>query len=146
LPAPATPYARSKLEAEQLVAEALRGSSTELVVLRPPLVYGAGAKGNFARLVRLVRRGMPLPLASVHNRRSLVYVGNLVDAIVRSLDHPAAAGRTYVVCDSEDVSTPDLVARIARVLGQHPRLVAFPPVLLRLAGALIGRADEVDRL
>ena len=145
-PAPATPYARSKLEAEQLVAEALRGSSTEFVVLRPPLVYGAGAKGNFERLVRLVRRGIPLPLASVHNRRSLVYVGNLVDAIVRSLDHPAAAGRTYVVSDGEDVSTPQLVSRIAAALGRRPRLIPMPPALLRFAGKLIGRADEVARM
>jgi len=145
-PAPATPYARSKLEAEQLVAEALRGSSTEFVVLRPPLVYGAGAKGNFERLVRLVRRGIPLPLASVHNRRSLVYVGNLVDAIVRSLDHPGAAGRTYVVSDGEDISTPELVARIAAALGRRARLIAIPPALLRAAGTLIGRADEVARM
>ena len=144
--APATPYARSKLEAEQLVAEALQGSSTEFVVLRPPLVYGAGAKGNFERLVRLVGRGIPLPLASVRNRRSLVYVGNLVDAIVRSLDHPGAAGRTYVVSDGEDVSTPELVARIAAALGRRARLIALPPALLRTAGTLIGRADEVARL
>jgi len=144
--APVTPYARSKLEAEQLVAEALQGSSTEFVVLRPPLVYGAGAKGNFERLVRLVRRGIPLPLASVHNRRSLVYVGNLVDAIVRSLDHPGAAGRTYVVSDGEDISTPELVARIAAALGRRARLIAVPPALLRAVGALIGRADEVARM
>ena len=145
-PAPATPYARSKLEAEQLVAEALRGSSTEFVVLRPPLVYGAGAKGNFERLVRLVRRRIPLPLASVHNRRSLVYVGNLVDAIVRCLDHPVAAGRTYVVSDGEDVSTPDLIARIAAALGRRPMLLTFPPPLLRLAGTLVGRGDEAARM
>jgi nucleoside-diphosphate-sugar epimerase len=145
-PAPATPYAQSKLEAEQLVAEALRGSTTEFVVLRPPLVYGAGAKGNFERLVRLVRRRIPLPLASVHNRRSLVYVGNLVDAIVRCLDHPVAAGRTYVVSDGEDVSTPDLVARIAAALGRRPMLLFFPPPLLRLAGTLVGRGDEAARM
>lgn len=146
LPAPVTPYARSKLEAEQLVAEALRGSSTEFVVLRPPLVYGAGAKGNFERLVRLVRRGIPLPLASVHNRRSLVYVGNLVDAIVRCLYHPGAAGHTYVVSDGEDVSTPQLIARIAAALGRRPRLIPMPAALLRFAGKLIGRADEVARM
>jgi nucleoside-diphosphate-sugar epimerase len=145
-PAPATPYAQSKLEAERLVAEALAGSATELVILRPPLVYGPDAKGNFARLVRLVRRGVPLPLASVRNRRSLVYVGNLVDAIVHALDHPAAAGRTYVVSDGEDVSTPDLIARVAAALGRPARLFAFPPALLRLAGAVLGRGDEIGRL
>ncbi len=145
-PAPASLYAKSKLEAEQLVAGALAGSPTELVVLRPPLVYGPNAKGNFARLVRLVRRGVPLPLASVRNRRSLVFVGNLVDAIVRVLDHPAAAGRTYVVSDGEDLSTPDLIARVAAALGRPPRLFAFPPALLRFAGALLGRGDEIGRL
>jgi UDP-N-acetyl-alpha-D-quinovosamine dehydrogenase len=145
-PAPATPYAGSKLEAERLVAEALAGSATELVVLRPPLVYGPGAKGNFARLVGLVQRSVPLPLASVHNRRSVVYVENLVDAILRSIDHPAAAGRTYVVSDGADVSTPDLAARIAAALGQRPSLLSFPPPLLRLAGKLTGHSDEVSRL
>jgi len=145
-PAPASPYAQSKLEAEQLLAEALGGSATQLVVLRPPLVYGAKAKGNFARLVRLVQRGIPLPLGSVRNKRSLVFVGNLVDAIVRALDHPAAAGRTYVVSDGEDLSTPDLIARIAAALGRPPRLFALPPALLRLAGTLLGRRDEISRL
>jgi nucleoside-diphosphate-sugar epimerase len=143
---PATPYAQSKLEAEQLLAEALGRSATELVVLRPPLVYGPNAKGNFARLVRLVQRGIPLPLASVRNKRSLVFVDNLVDAILRALDHPAAAGRTYIVSDGEDVSTPDLVARLAAALGRQPRLIAFPPALLRLTGTLLGRGDEIGRL
>jgi nucleoside-diphosphate-sugar epimerase len=145
-PAPATPYAQSKLEAEQLVAGILKGSPTELVVLRPPLVYGPGAKGNFARLVRLVQRGIPLPLGSVRNKRSLVFVDNLADAIMRALDHPAATGRTYVVSDGEDVSTPDLIARLAAALGRQPRLFAVPPALLRLVGALLGRGDEIGRL
>jgi nucleoside-diphosphate-sugar epimerase len=145
-PAPASPYAQSKLEAERLLAAALAGSPTEPVILRPPLVYGPGAKGNFARLMGLVGKSLPLPLASVRNRRSLVYVGNLVDAIVRTMDHPAAAGHTYVVSDGEDVSTPDLIARMAAALGRPTRLFAFPPVLLRLAGKLLGRGDEVGRL
>lgn len=145
-PAPATPYAQSKLEAEHLVATALAQSATELVVLRPPLVYGPDARGNFARLVRLVQRGIPLPLGSVRNRRSLVFVDNLVDAIVRALDHPAAAGRTYIVSDGEDVSTSDLFVRTAAALGRHARLFACPPSLLRLAGGLLGRGDEVSRL
>jgi nucleoside-diphosphate-sugar epimerase len=144
--APATPYAQSKLEAEQLVAQALAGSSTALVVLRPPLVYGPGARGNFARLLSLVQRRVPLPLASIRNRRSLVFVDNLVDAIVRALDHPAAAGRTYIVSDGEDVSTPDLIRRVAAALSRPPRLFAFPPGLLRLASALLGRGDEISRL
>jgi nucleoside-diphosphate-sugar epimerase len=140
------PYGRSKAEAEVGLARVARGTALEPVVLRPPLVYGAGARGNFARLVKLVGRGIPLPLGSVRNRRSLVYVGNLVDAIVRSLDHPAAAGQTFLVSDGEDVSTPELVRRIARALGRPARLIAVPPALLRLGGALAGRKDDVARL
>jgi nucleoside-diphosphate-sugar epimerase len=145
-PAPTTPYARSKLDGERAVAEALAGSETELVVLRPPLVYGPGAKGNFERLVRLVGRGIPLPLASVRNRRSLLFLGNLVDAIVRTLDHPAAAGRTYNVTDLRDVSTPELISGIAAALGRRPRLWPCPVGLLRAAAALAGRSAELSRL
>jgi nucleoside-diphosphate-sugar epimerase len=145
-PAPATPYARSKLDGERAVAEALAGSETELVVLRPPLVYGPGAKGNFERLVRLVERGVPLPLASVRNRRSILFLGNLVDAIVRALDHPAAAGRTYNVADLRDVSTPELIAGIAAALRRRARLLPCPVGMLRAAAALAGRSEEVSRL
>lgn len=144
--APATPYARSKLDGERAVAAVLSGSNTELVVLRPPLVYGPGAKGNFVRLVHLVERGVPLPLASVRNRRSLLFVGNLVDAIVRVLDHPAAAGRTYNVTDLRDVSTPELIAAIAGGLNRRPRLLPSPLPILRIAAAVAGRGDELSRL
>lgn len=145
-PAPATPYAVSKLEAERLVLDALRGSGTELVILRPPLVYGPGAKGNFGRLARLARTRFPLPLASVRNRRSLVYVGNLVDAITLCIDHPAAAGRLYVVSDGADVSTPEIVRGVARASGQSAWLFPCPPGLLRFAARLIGRTDEASRV
>jgi nucleoside-diphosphate-sugar epimerase len=145
-PAPTTPYARSKLEGERAVAELLAGSRTGLVVLRPPLVYGPGAKGNFARLVRLVERGVPLPLASVRNRRSVLFVGNLVDAIVRALDHPAATGRTFNVADVPDVSTPGLITAIATALHRRPRLLPCPVPILRAAAAVVGRSDELSRL
>jgi nucleoside-diphosphate-sugar epimerase len=140
------PYGRSKADAERGLGELAGRTGLEAVVLRPPLVYGAEARGNFARLVRLVARGIPLPLASVRNRRSLIYVGNLVDAIVRSLDHPAAAGQTFLVSDGKDVSTPEFVRHIARALGRPARLIAVPPALLRLGGALAGRKDDVARL
>lgn len=145
-PAPVTPYARSKLEGERAVAAVLAGSDTALVVLRPPLVYGPGAKGNFERLVRLVERGLPLPFASVRNRRSLLFVGNLVDAIVRALDHPAAAGRTYNVADLRDVTTAELISGIAAALGRRPRLWPCPVGVLRAAAALAGRREEISRL
>lgn len=145
-PAPRSFYAASKLDAERCIAEVLRESGTELVILRPPLVYGPGAKGNFARVVRLVQRGLPLPLAWVRNRRSLVFVENLVDAIVTCLDHPAAAGWTFDVTDGQDVSTPELIARIARASGRPPRLFACPPALLRAVARLSGRGDEASRI
>ena len=140
------PYGRSKADAERGLAEIARASRLEVVVLRPPLVYGPGARGNFARLARAVARGVPLPFGAVRNRRSLVYVGNLADAIVRSVAHPAAAGRTFMVSDGEDVSTAELVRRIARALGRPPRLVPIPPALLRAVGALAGRGGDVARL
>jgi nucleoside-diphosphate-sugar epimerase len=140
------PYGRSKADAERGLAALGTTGRLEPVILRPPLVYGPGARGNFARLVALVARGVPLPLGTVRNRRSLIFVGNLVDAIVRSLDHPSAAGETFMVSDREDLSTPDLVRRIARALGKPARLVPVPAALLRLGGALAGRSDDVARL
>ena len=140
------PYGRSKADAERGLASLARGTQLEPVILRPPLVYGPQAGGNFARLVALVARGVPLPLGAVRNRRSLIFVGNLADAIVRSLDQPAAANQTFMVSDGEDVSTPELVRRIARALGKPARLVLVPTALLRLGGALAGRSDDVARL
>jgi nucleoside-diphosphate-sugar epimerase len=140
------PYGRSKAEAELGLAQLARGTKLEPVVLRPPLVYGAEARGNFARLVKLVSRGIPLPLGAVRNQRSLLYVGNLVDAIVRVLHDPAAARQTFLVSDGEDVSTRELVRRVARALGRPARLVALPPALLRFGGALVGRRDDLARL
>ncbi|HEV2007429.1 MAG TPA: NAD-dependent epimerase/dehydratase family protein, partial [Burkholderiales bacterium] len=122
------------------------GSQMQTVVLRPPLLYGPGVKGNFLNLMRAVDRGVPLPLASIHNHRSLLYLGNLIDAIILCLDHPAAAGNTYLVADDDGVSTPDLIRGIAGALGKPARLFAFPPALLKLAGAMAGKADAAARL
>ncbi len=140
------PYGSSKAEAERGLAEVAARTGLELVILRPPLVYGPGAGGNFARLAALIARGIPLPLASVRNRRSLVFLGNLIDATVRCMDDPAAAGETFLVSDGEDVSTSDLIRRIGRALHRPARLVPVPPSLLRLAGALTGRSADVARL
>jgi nucleoside-diphosphate-sugar epimerase len=145
-PRPRDAYGTTKLEAEQVLAELSGASAMQSVVLRPPLVYGAGVKGNFLRLLRLLARGVPLPLASVRNRRSLIYLGNLVDAILTALRAPQAAGRTYLVSDADPLSTPDLLRHLARALGREARLLPCPPVLLRGAGALIGRSEEVARL
>jgi nucleoside-diphosphate-sugar epimerase len=145
-PRPEDAYGISKWEAEQALARAAPGTRLETVVLRPPLVYGPGVKGNFLRLLGLVARGVPLPLGRIDNRRSLIYLGNLVDAIVRGLDAPRAAGATYLAADGEDLSTPALVRALADALGVKPRLLAFPVLPLRLAATLAGRGAEFARL
>jgi len=145
-PAPADAYGISKWEAEQALTRVRRESGLEVVVLRPPLVYGPGVKANFLSLVKAVARGWPFPFAAVHNQRSLIYVGNLVSAIVRCLENPAAAGRTFLVADGEPVSTVELICGIARALGRPARLFPVPTGLLRLAGRLTGRRGAVERL
>ena len=136
-PAPEDAYGRSKLAAERALAEVGASTKLETVVLRPPLVYGPGVKANFLALLRAVARGWPLPLASVRNARSLVYVGNLVDAIARCIEEPRAAGRTYVVSDGAPCSIPELCRAIGAALGRPARLVPFPAALLRLAPPLL---------
>jgi len=145
-PRPEDAYGVSKWEAEQALARVAGETGLQVAVLRPPLVYGPGVKGNFLRLMSLVARGTPLPLSSITNRRSLIYVGNLVDAVIKAIDVPAAAGRAYLVSDGEDVSTPDLVRAIARALGVAPRLLPCPPAILRLVAALTGKRAELARL
>jgi UDP-glucose 4-epimerase len=145
-PRPQDAYARSKLAAERALADAALGSAMTPIVLRLPLVYGRNAVGNFARLAKAVTLGKALPLASIHNRRSLLYVGNLVDAIVAALDAPVPPAGVHYVADAEAVSTPDLVRAIATAAGVRPRLVALPVPLLRMAGLLARRGDAIDRL
>jgi nucleoside-diphosphate-sugar epimerase len=143
---PRGPYAASKHAAELALKEISDRSRLETVVLRPPLVYGPGVGANFLRLIRILDRQLPLPLASVSNRRSMIFVDNLVDAILACLREPKAAGRTYLVADEESPSIPDLIARLAGFLGAPARLFATPPPLLRLAGTLAGKREETDRL
>jgi nucleoside-diphosphate-sugar epimerase len=146
IPAPQDPYGLSKWEAEQALHQVSQQTGLEIVVVRPPLVYGPGVKGNFISLLDAVNKGMPLPLAGARNERSLVYVGNLVDALIICANHPAAAGETYLVSDGENVSTANLVRMIAQALGVRPRLIYVPPALFRGAAALLGRSAKVDRL
>ena len=142
---PEDAYGRSKLEAERSLAELAARSGMELTLLRPPLVYGPGVRANFLRLLRWVDSGLPLPFAGVQNRRSLIYVANLVDAVARCVEHPRALG-PFLLSDQETVSTPELVTRAARALERPARLVHVPPAMLRLAGAIAGRGDEIRRL
>lgn len=145
-PAPVDPYALSKLEAELAVQEVARDSGLEPVIVRPPLVYGAGAPGNFARLLRLASLRLPLPVGLVDNLRSLVGIDNLVDLLILCTTHPAAAGQQFLVSDDHDMSTPDLLSAIRELLGRRSLLLPIPPALLRAGGRLIGRLPEVDKL
>jgi nucleoside-diphosphate-sugar epimerase len=145
-PAPRGPYAVSKHEAEKVLREVSRRSRLETVVLRPALVYGPGVGANFLRLIKLVERRVPLPFASVSNRRSMIFVENLVDAILAGLREPKAAGKTYLVADDESPSTPQLIKQIAEFMGIEAKLLSFPPALLRSAGILFGNKQEFDRL
>lgn len=143
---PQDPYGVSKWEAEQALHRVASETGLEVVIVRPPLVYGEGVKGNFAQLLKVLTKGIPLPLASVHNLRSLIYIGNFVDALRVCATHPAAAGRTYLVSDGEDVSTPDLLRQLGAAMGHPARLLPCPPRLLKLAGRLLGRSDQIERL
>ena len=142
----ADPYSQSKAEAEVRLRDAAERLGLACVIVRPPLVYGPRVRANFLRLMRLIYCGIPLPLASVSNRRSLVFVGNLADALHACITEPDAIGRTFAISDGEDVSTPDLVRRIAHALGRPPRLFPFPVAMLRVAGALTGLSPAIDRL
>ncbi len=136
--APRTAYGISKAEAENLARDHAVRAALRVAILRPPAVYGPGMKGNLFRLFGLVQAGIPLPFAQVKNRRSLVYVGNVVAAVRTLLDNPPPSHATYFVTDGEDVSTPDLLRRIAQVLGAPCRLYPVPPALLRAAANLGG--------
>lgn len=145
-PDPHGPYAISKWRAEQALLHIARETGMEVVIVRPPLVYGPGVKGNFAGLLAAIEKGIPLPLAGANNARSLVYAGNLADALIVCATHPAAAGQTYIVSDGEAVSTADLIDKIAGALGRRNRSFYFPPGLLRAVAALLGRSDQMERL
>ncbi len=144
--APEDPYGLSKWEAEQALWEVFAKTGLEVVVVRPPLVYGPGVEGNLVRLLKLVRSGVPLPFGAVQNKRSLIGLDNLVDLLIRCIDHPEAAGQTFLVSDGEDLSTPDLLRQMAAAMGRSARLFPVPVSLLRLAGSALGRRAEIDRL
>lgn len=145
-PNPQDAYGISKWQAELALQRIAQETGLEIVIVRPPLVYGPGVKGNFAKLLTAVSKGIPLPLASVRNKRSLIYVGNLVDALIACASHPAAAGKTYLVRDGEDISTPDLVRQIAIGSGRTARLFPLPVNLLRRLGRLFGKLESVERI
>ena len=145
-PNPHNPYADSKLKAEQGLLLLSEQSGLELVIIRPPLVYGPGVRANFAALMRVVQRGWPLPLACVHNLRSMVAMDNLLSFIATCVDHPQAANTTFLVSDGQDISSPDLVRGLAQALGVAARLVPVPVSALQFVGRALGRGDVIQRV
>lgn len=144
--APQDAYGISKMEAEQGLRQIAAQTGLEVVIIRPPLVYGPGVKANFAALMRAVQRGWPLPLGAVHNQRSLVALDNLVDFIITCITHPHAANQTFLVSDGHDVSTTELIRGMAQAAGVPARLLPVPVSVLRTAASLLGKADAIDRL
>lgn len=145
-PAPENAYAISKLEAEQVLQKVCAETGMEFVVIRPPLVYGPGVQGNFQSMVRWIKRGIPLPLGAISNRRSLVALDNLVDVIRLCLEHPAAANQVFLVSDSETVSTTEMLRKIARAYAIKLRLLPVPQDWMHCAARLLGKSAEADRL
>lgn len=146
VPAPADAYGISKMEAEQGLRALAVESGLEVVIIRPVLVYGPGVKGNFASMIRLVKKGLPLPLAAIHNRRSLVGIDNLVDLIIRCIDHPAAANQIFLAGDGDDVSTTQLLRGVARAMDRPLRLIAVPTAFLTCGAMLLGKRTLAQRL
>jgi nucleoside-diphosphate-sugar epimerase len=146
-PAPEDPYGVSKFEAEQALRKIASQTGMEVVIIRPPLVYGPGIKANFQSMMHWLARGIPLPLAAVtQNRRSLVALDNLVDLVVTCLNHPAAANQTFMVSDDEDLSTADLLRRMGEAQGTPARLFDMPLSVLKLGTTLLGKRDIYQRL
>ena len=147
MPAPQDPYGISKAEAEDGLRQIAADTGMEVVIVRPPLVYGPGVKANFAALMRWLQRGIPLPLGAVtQNRRSFVALDNLVDLLITCIDHPAATNQTFLVSDDEDLSTTALLQRMGRAMGKPARLLPVPAAWLRGGAALLGKADVAQRL
>ncbi len=146
IPSPTEAYAISKLEAERELLAMTSGSAMSVTVLRPPLIYGPGVKGNMLSLLKWVAAGRPVPLGSVTGQRSFIGLQNLCDAIIATMTRPDAGGKTYLVSDQADMSTQDLVRLMAKALNRSPRLLPVPAPALRLAGWLSGRSRAIDRL
>lgn len=143
---PGDPYAVSKWEAEKVLRGVEANTSLEVVVVRPPLIYGPGVKGNFLSLMRAIQYGWPLPLGSCDNRRSLLGLDNFVDFLMLCAEHPLAAGKTFLVSDEEDLSTPELIRRLAAAMGRPSRLLSVPPSWLCTVTRLFGRPGVYQRL
>jgi nucleoside-diphosphate-sugar epimerase len=146
IPAPEDSYGISKWEAEQALQKIGCNSKLEIVIIRPPLVYGPEVRANFLKLMKLVKSGLPLPFGAIHNSRSFVAVDNLVDLILICLHHPAAINQTFLVSDGDDLSTTEWLRRTEKAFGKSSRLIPIPVFLLRTAALLLGKTDFAQRL
>lgn len=145
-PNPQDPYGVSKYEAEEALKQLGRATGMEVVIIRPPLVYGPGVKANFLSMLNWLNKGIPLPLGAIRNQRSLVAIGNLVSLVVTCIDHPLAANQTFLVSDGEDLSTTQLLHRLSRALGKPARLLHMPELLLTLAASALGKKAIAQRI
>lgn len=145
-PAPLDPYGQSKMEAETGLRELANSTGLEVVIVRPPLVYGPGVRANFLKLMQLIDSGIPLPLGSIDNRRSMVSLDNLVDLLIVCSAHPHAPGQTFMVSDDRDIGISDLLRMLARAMGKRAHLLSFPPGLIARIALLLGKSDLADRL
>ncbi|KAB8043991.1 UDP-glucose 4-epimerase family protein [Janthinobacterium aquaticum] len=146
VPQPCDPYGVSKMEAEQALLQLGRDTGLEVVIVRPPLVYGPGVKANFLNLIKLVQKGVPLPFGSIRNLRSMVALDNLVDLLIVCSQHPAAPGHVFMVSDGDDMGVKELVTKIGRAMHKRVLLVPVPVVLMAGAAKLLGKQGVVDRL
>ena len=146
LPAPEDSYGISKYEAEQGLLQISADTGLEVVIIRPPLVYGTGVKGNFYSMMRVVQKGFPLPLGAINNKRPLVALDNLVDLIITCIDHPAAANQVFLAGDGEDLSTTELLRGVAKAAGVPSRLIPVPASVLMFMASLFGKKEMAQRL
>lgn len=146
LVAPTDPYAISKAEAEQELLAISERSDMEVVIIRPPLVYGPAVKANFASIIKLAKKNFPLPFGAIYNKRSLVAVDNLVDLILTCIEHPEAANKIFLVSDDHDLSTTELFQMITRAAGKKPKLIPFPQNWLEFSGRILGKSAITERL
>lgn len=146
LPDPQDAYGISKHEAEECLRQLAEETGLEVVIIRPPLVYGPGVKGNFHSMMRWINKGVPLPLGAIHNQRSLIALDTLVDFIITCIDHPAAANQTFLVADGEDLSTTDLLRRVGQAMGKPARLIPVPMSVLKIGARLLGKQSMAQRL
>ena len=145
-PNPQGEYAISKLKTEKVLWEISAKKNLEVVIVRLPLVYGKDVKGNIARLIKIIKSGIPLPFSMIKNQRSIIGIDNLIDFLMLCIDHPDASGKTFLVSDSDDLSTPDLIKLIASSFGQKANLFPVPLFLLKFLGSIFGKQKEINRL